>query len=155
MGMGPLTHACRKRIVQFMLNSIAAIEESMSERAVVEMVLVSEGAGKTRKKRAMALAWSGQEVAVVYEPDMASKPNPGTSHSKAIKVASVRVFRTPPSISNDELEQAAVELGCTREPPYRKQLRFEMRKATALLLKQKKIEKDPRERTIDLYRVVR
>ena len=148
MGMGPLTHACRKRIVQFTLNSIAAIEESMSERAVGEMVLVSEGAGKTRKKRAMALAWSGQEVAVVYEPDMASKPNPGTS-------ASVRVFRTPPPISNDELEQAAVELGCTREPPYRKQLRFEMRKATALLLKQKKIEKDPRERTIDLYRVVR
>ena len=47
--------------------------------------------------------------------------------------------------------EAAARLGCTREPPFRKQLRFEMRRALVL---HKQIERDPRERTADINRVV-
>lgn len=154
-GMGPLTHSCRERIVQFTLNLVAAQEVRMAERRVGEMVLVSQGAGKNRKKRAMVLKWTVNEVALVYESDMGPKAALGTAESKATSVAAVRVYRTPPSLSDDELEEAASRLGCTREPPFRKQLRFEMRKALVLLLKHKHIERDPRERTADMYRVVR
>jgi hypothetical protein len=153
--MGPLTHKCREGIVQFTLNMVAAAESRMAERRVGEMVLVSQGAGVNRKKRAMVLMWSATEVAIVYESDMGPKAALGKANSKATKVAVVRVYRAPPTLSDEALEEAAVRLGCIREPPYRKHLRFEMRKAIVLLLKLKKIERDPRERTIDMYRVVR
>jgi hypothetical protein len=127
----------------------------MAERRVGEMVLVSQGAGKNRKKRAVVLKWTVNEVALVYESDMGPKAALGTAESKATSAAPVRVYRAPPSLSDDGLEEAASRPGCTREPPFRKQLRFEMRKALVLLLKHKHIEKDPRERTADMYRVVR
>ena len=44
-----------ERIVQFTLNSVVAMKERMAERKVGEMVFVSDGAGKRRRRRAMVL----------------------------------------------------------------------------------------------------
>jgi len=52
--MGPLSDSW-ERIVQFTLNSVVAMKERMAERKVGEMVFVSDGAGKRRRRRAMVL----------------------------------------------------------------------------------------------------
>jgi hypothetical protein len=154
-GMGPLSDSFRKRIIQFELNRVAKVEVFMRKKKAGELVLVQKP-GSSRKKRAKVLKWSKTEVAILYEGDWTKQTELQTRE----KVASARVFRTPPALSDAYLDKVAVELGCIRDPPnYKKQLQYEMRKARKFLIenchKNEIIEKDTIQNTRETYKVRR
>jgi len=151
-GMGELTCSFRERIWQFTLDTVAAVEKQMRHRRKGEMVLVKQPPPSKRKKRALVIIWGAEQVAIIYEEDLHKPKEKQTRHL----AAKATVFRVPPGMpSAAALEVKAIELGCIRAPPYRKQLAFEMRKARVGLLSRGFIEKDGRTNHLDLYKIVR
>jgi hypothetical protein len=116
-----------------------------------ELVLVQQP-GSSREKRAKVLKWSKTEVTILNKGDWTKK----TLLQTREKVASARVFRTPPALSDAYLDKVALELGCIRDPPnYKKQLQYEMRKAIKFIIENGIIEKDTTQNTRESYKVRR
>jgi hypothetical protein len=113
-----------------------------------ELVLVQQP-GSSREKRAKVLKWSKTEVTILNKGDWTKK----TLLQTREKVASARVFRTPPALSDAYLDKVALELGCIRDPPnYKKQLQYEMRKAIKFIIENGIIEKDTTQNTRESYK---
>lgn len=146
-----MSESFRQRITQFELNRVAQVEAFMRHKKAGELVLVQQQ-GSSKKKRARVLKWSKTEVAILYEGDWTK----ATEQQTREKVASARVFRTPPALSDYYLDKVAVELGCIRDPPnYKKQIQYEMRKARKFLIENGKIEKDTTQNTRESYKIRR
>ena len=100
-----MSESFRQRITQFELNRVAQVEAFMRHKKAGELVLVQQQ-GSSKKKRARVLKWSKTEVAILYEGDWTK----ATEQQTREKVASARVFRTPPALSDDYLDKVAVDL---------------------------------------------
>ena len=139
-GMGPLAVYVRQGILQFQLDVVSAQEKRMKHRKSGETVLVQKLQPSTKSVRAIVVRWAEHEVEIVHETDWGKD----LAKRKREILAATRVFRTPPALSDADLEAHALRLGCIRSRPYMKQLLYEMRKARAYLKVAGRIEKGPR-----------
>mmetsp|Transcript_14569 Transcript_14569/g.29896 ORF Transcript_14569/g.29896 Transcript_14569/m.29896 type:complete len:539 (-) Transcript_14569:877-2493(-) len=149
VGMGEVSDYHRKKIVQFTLDEITATGKHMARRRSGEMVLVKQPHPSKRKKRGRVIKWSRDQAAIIYEGD----EKHSLEAQSRLLVPCALVYRIPPGRSEEWLEERAKQVGCSRAPPYRKQLAYEVRRARKELLKRGFIEKNDQANLNGVYRV--
>lgn len=128
-GFGTLSEASLEAITRYVLDEVAHVEAWFKQPLNGDKVMVALHGGV--RVLAVALLWCQDHV--VYLP-VSEMQRPVKEQSRRV-VARSRATRLPPRYSAQDLEVAAVKMGCLRVRPYRKQLLFEMRRIRKALVK--------------------